>query len=84
MDDSVWMIRVSGYGTFEFIGTDAEAEEMRRHKCNWEQGSGLKWRKNLSRTSDKLTKEIADTFDAGMRVSSKLLKARTMALRAGN
>lgn len=32
-----WLITVGGgYGTFEFEGTEEEAEEMRRHKANWE------------------------------------------------
>lgn len=37
-----WIISVSGYGTFAFKGTEAEAEEMRAHKANWEGGVGRK------------------------------------------
>lgn len=45
-DNTIWMIRISGYGTFEFEGTEQEAEEMRANKARWEQGAGIKWRKN--------------------------------------
>lgn len=63
MDDiTVWMIRVAGYGTFEFAGTEAEAEEMRAHKACWERGSGMKWRKDLARESDRIGAEIAAMF----------------------
>lgn len=31
-----WEITVAGYGTFIFEGTEAEAEEMRRHKARHE------------------------------------------------
>lgn len=32
-----WIIAVGGgYGSFEFVGTEEEAEEMRRHKAEWE------------------------------------------------
>ncbi|QNH21195.1 hypothetical protein HEP73_02107 [Xanthomonas sp. GW] len=31
-----WVIRVAGYGSFLFVGTEEEAEEMRRHKARWE------------------------------------------------
>lgn len=37
----VWKIDVSGYGAFLYVGTPAEAEEMRAHKANWEGGVGL-------------------------------------------
>lgn len=37
-----WTIHVGGYGTFEFFGTEAEAETMRRHKANWENSVGKK------------------------------------------
>jgi hypothetical protein len=34
---SHWMITVGGgYGSFFFEGIEKEAEEMRRHKANWE------------------------------------------------
>lgn len=39
-----WKIDVTGYGTFDFDGTEQEAEEMRRHKAEWEGGVGRKWR----------------------------------------
>lgn len=31
-----WVINVAHYGAFLFDGTEAEAEEMRAHKANWE------------------------------------------------
>jgi len=31
-----WVIDVVGYGTFFYEGTEEEAEEMRKHKANWE------------------------------------------------
>lgn len=37
-----WIITVEGYGSFEFEGTEQEAEEMRKHKANWEGGVGTK------------------------------------------
>ena len=37
-----WIICVSGYGSFPFVGTEAEAEKMRVHKANWEHGVGKK------------------------------------------
>jgi hypothetical protein len=33
---STWIISVVDYGAFLFQGTEAEAEEMRRHKARWE------------------------------------------------
>jgi len=37
-----WHIEVSGYGAFPYFGTEDEAENMRRHKANWEGGVGMK------------------------------------------
>ena len=38
-----WIITVGGgYGSFEFAGTEKEAEEMRAHKANWEQAVATK------------------------------------------
>ena len=80
MDDStVWMIRVAGYGTFEFTGTQAEAEEMKVHKANWEGGSGMMWRKDLARESDRIGSEIAALFEQGKSVPSEMLKRRAEA-----
>ena len=42
--DNLWVIYVSGYGEFFFVGTEKEAEEMRVHKCRWEQGIGRKFK----------------------------------------
>jgi len=39
-----WWIQVSGYGSFEFEGSESEAEEMRVHKARWEGGIARKWK----------------------------------------
>lgn len=62
---TTWNIWVSGYGQFQFEGTEAEAEDMRAHKANWERGQGRKWRADLARESDRLTDEIVGLWDAG-------------------
>lgn len=49
MKKEKWLIYISGYGTFFFDGTRKEAEEMRRHKANWEGGVG---RKRLATDAD--------------------------------
>lgn len=37
-----WTINVSGYGSFQHFGTEAEAEDQRSHKAAWEGGRGRK------------------------------------------
>lgn len=37
-----WIISVGGYGSLMFEGNEIEAEEMRKHKANWEHGVGRK------------------------------------------
>lgn len=39
-----WVIRVSNWGTFYALGTEAQAEEWRAHKANWEHGIAEKRR----------------------------------------
>ena len=39
---TTWVISVGGYGSLMFEGNETEAEEMRKHKANWEQGVGRK------------------------------------------
>jgi hypothetical protein len=58
-----WLIRIAGYGTFDFEGTEEEAEEMRKHKANWEKGSGIKWRVTNPTLYDKLTELQAWYWD---------------------
>lgn len=70
---SKWRIRVSGYGTFDFEGTEAEAEEMRVHKARWEQGTAIKWRADLSTEVDRLTAECARLWDAHKGAPSSLM-----------
>lgn len=35
-----WIITISGYGSFGFIGTKRQAEDRRDAKAEWEGGSG--------------------------------------------
>ena len=41
---SVWAISIGGHGSFDFVATESEAEEMRAHKADWERGPGKKFR----------------------------------------
>lgn len=59
----IWTIRISGYGTFEFEGTEQEAEEMRKNKAQWERGNGLKYRKCEQEIIDKLVELQCWFFD---------------------
>lgn len=47
-----WIISVGGYGSFGFLGTEAEAEEMRAHKADWEGGVGRKRRADPAKPKD--------------------------------
>jgi hypothetical protein len=69
-----WNIRVQGYGTFRFDGTEAEAEAARINKARWEGGSSMKWRADLARESDRLRAEIAALFDMGKGAPLSLLR----------
>lgn len=79
---TTWKIRIAGYGTFDFEGTEAQAEEMRRHKCQWEQGFGHKWRADLSCKSDKIMAEMAALADSGKGIPAELFDRRRDALKA--
>jgi len=46
----MWIITVGGYGSFEFEGTEQEAEEMRQHKASWE---GAPAKKELKEGTDE-------------------------------
>jgi hypothetical protein len=76
---TVWMIRVAGYGTFEFTGTEAEAEATRGAKAQWEHGSGMKWRKDLLRESDRIGAQMAALFEQGEGVPMEMLRKRAEA-----
>lgn len=82
MERTVWKIRIAGYGTFEFTGTETEANEMRGYKANREQGTGMMWRKDLLRESDRLGAEIAAIFDSRKGAPGELIKRWTAARRA--
>lgn len=75
-ESTVWMIRIAGYGTFEFTGTQTDAEAMRSHKAQWERGSGMMWRKDLARESDRIGSEMATLFQEGKGIPSSMLKRR--------
>lgn len=74
-----WKIRIAGYGTFDFHGTEDEAEAMRRHKCQWEQGIGFKYRADLARESDRIGAQICEIADSGKGVPAKLFFERLRA-----
>lgn len=55
-----WLICVGAeYGCFVFEGTEAEAEEMRCHKANWEHAVA---RKTRASDAEKIEKEL-DAFE---------------------
>lgn len=68
-----WKIWISGYGAFDFEGTEAEAEDMRIHKARWEGGQGRKWRVDNPTEVDRLTAEIVGIWDTGKGVPQSLL-----------
>jgi len=68
-----WKIWIAGYGTFDFEGTEREAEAMRRHKSQCEHSPGRKWRASLSTDVDRLTAQIVDIWDRGEGVPQSLM-----------
>lgn len=68
-----WNIWIKGYGSFNFEGTEIEAEEMRQHKSRWERGVGIKWRVENQRPSDKLIEQQVALWDDGKGVPQSLL-----------
>jgi hypothetical protein len=57
-----WVITVANYGAFDFFGTEAEAEKVRRHKARWEQSVAHKrlkdadklvWARAMKRKCDR-------------------------------
>lgn len=79
MNNTTWIIRISGYGTFEFQGAEAEANEARSNKAKCERATSMMWRADLARNSDKINAQIAASFDergsAPRALFSKLKKA---------
>lgn len=68
-----WKIWISGgYGLFDFVGTETEAEEMRVHKARWEHGSGWKYRIENQAEVDRLTQEVVELWDAGKGVPQSM------------
>lgn len=74
-----WKIWISGYGTYDFDGTEEEAEQSMRDKMRWERGNGQKWRADLARESDRLTAEIVGLWEIGAGVPKSLLQRRKAA-----
>lgn len=67
-----WRIYVSDYGSFEFEGTDEEADAMRKRKAAWEGGNSLAWRITDQRESDILISQVAERWENGEGVSDNL------------
>lgn len=70
----VWKIRVQGYGTFDFCGTEQDADVRRIAKARWEKGNSMMWRADESREVDKFASQIARLFDAGKGAPYSLVK----------
>lgn len=78
-DKYEWKIRIPGYGTFTFNGTEVEADAAMRAKAGWEGATGIMYRVDLPNEYHRLTKQIVDLWDAGEGVSIKLMRARAKA-----
>lgn len=53
-----WVINIGGgYGAFLFNGTEAEAEDMRKHKANWEQAVAIKREADLKEVAEQKPKQ---------------------------
>ncbi len=76
-----WKIRVSGYGTFDFEGTEEQAEEMRCHKANYERGTAIKWRETNQTPVDDIYCQMADLWDRGEGVPADMMDALRAAKR---
>jgi hypothetical protein len=76
-----WKIRVHGYGTFDFEGTETEAEEMRAHKAQWERGTALKWRPTGGTELDRVTEEVVALLDSGKGIPASLWSKRAKLIR---
>lgn len=68
---SIWAIRVSGYGSFLFSGTEAEAEEMRVHKARWEQGVARKRKATPSEIAANKASDDVETYCARSAAETK-------------
>lgn len=80
-----WLISVAGYGEWIYVGTEAEAEEMRAHKANWEGGIGKK-RSMTTQYSDEAEKVFAEPWkeraDRVGRLAEELVDERDRMLDA--
>lgn len=72
--ETIWVIRIGGYGQFEFVGTEDEAEKLRKSKADWEKAPGQKWRKDLARRSDQVQAAICALWDSGRGVPRSMMQ----------
>lgn len=56
-----WRIRISGYGTYTFEGTETEAEVERKRKAAWEGGMSAKWPAHPETPVEKM-QEVREWF----------------------
>jgi hypothetical protein len=77
-----WKIRINGYGTFEFIGTETEAEAARARKARHEGASGIKWRSTNQTDEDRIIAQIADLWDRGEGAPATLMRKLRLARAA--
>lgn len=68
-----WVISIVGYGEYEFVGTEADAEKERGRKARWEMSPGRKWRKDHPLESDKIMMQMNALWAEGKGVSSRLM-----------
>ena len=67
-----WVISVVGYGEYEFVGTEAQAEKERARKSKWEMSPGRKWRKDHPLESDKIMVQMNALWAEGKGVPTRL------------
>ena len=78
---SKWKIRISRWGTFEFEGTESEAEIARINKAKWENSLSSKWRITNQRESDKIKAIMEESFEKNGSCSSELSRKLRNALK---
>lgn len=59
-----WHITITGYGSFEYFGSEFEAKEARDAKAAWEGGNGRLRASNLAEI-DEARKQLQWEIDAG-------------------
>lgn len=69
-----WVISLPFYGAFLFDGTEAQAEEMRAHKANWEREIARK--RPATPAECAAGKVILQKGDAGFELQGKCFECR--------